>query len=44
MKTNYSFKKMRDDMIEARKNRDYVKADKIKHQMKVQKYHAQMRG
>jgi len=34
-------KKLRDDMVEARRNRDYVKADKIKHQMKLVKYRLQ---
>jgi len=35
-------KKLRDDMVEARRNRDYVKADKIKHQIKVLKHRLQM--
>lgn len=35
------FKKLRDDMIRARKNRDYVMADKIKHQINVLKHRIQ---
>lgn len=38
---NSDYKKLRDEMIRARKNRDYIKADKIKHQIKVMKYRLQ---
>ncbi len=40
---NREFKRLRDEMIQARKDRDYVKADKIKHQIKVLKYSLQIK-
>lgn len=39
--TYKDIKKLRDEMVQARKNRDYIKADKIKHQINVLKYKLQ---
>lgn len=39
---NKKIKRLRDEMILARKNKDYILADKIAHEIKVLKYKLQM--